>query len=407
MTDDIAIEALDVCKRFSRRTRGATSLKERIVARRRTEVEDLWALQDVNAVIRSGETVGLIGANGAGKSTLLKVLSGIVKPTTGRVDVRGRVASLLELGAGMAGELSGRDNIYLNAALLGLTHREVDRLFDEIVAFAELEDFIDNEVKHYSSGMYVRLGFAVAVHVDPDVLLVDEVLAVGDEAFQRKCLDKIEAFQRAGKTILFVTHSLDLVEKLCTRGIVLDHGSLVFDGDPAHAAATLRGLLGTDRPRERRSGTTPGLSIESARISALPDGPSVDELLPEHPMTVSVDISVQPEADEPPRAGNVVVVGLEAGDVPIFCLGADKHLGSALVPDKAGRWRVTFEVPSLPPLNCKITLGVYVLDPATGAARAVTHFSDTVAITGRHTSGIVELIQHASVEQTGGDGAQP
>ncbi len=407
MSDDISIEARDVCKRFSRRTRGATSLKERIVTRRRTEVEDLWALQDVNAVIRKGETVGLIGANGAGKSTLLKVLSGIIRPTTGTVAVRGRVASLLELGAGFTGELSGRDNVYLNAALLGLSHREVDRLFDDIVAFAELEDFIDNEVKHYSSGMYVRLGFEVAVHVDPDVLLVDEVLAVGDEAFQRKCLDKIESFQRAGKTILFVTHSLDLVENLCTRGIVLDHGGVVYDGEPGYAAGTLRGLLGTDRPRERAPQTTPGLIIKDARISTLPGGPRVDELLPDGPMTVAVDIAVEPESDGRARAGDIVVVGMGAGDFPIFVLGADKHIGSARVPDELGLWRVTFEVPSLPPLQCKITLAVSVLDATTGLVRAVTRFNETIAITGRHSSGIVELIQHATVERTGEAGAQP
>jgi len=407
VSSEIAIEARGVCKRFSRRTRGATSLKERIVTRRRDEYDDLWALQDVSATIRTGETVGLIGANGAGKSTLLKVMSGIVRPTTGTVAVHGRVASLLELGAGFTGELSGRDNVYLNASLLGLSRREVDRLFDDIVGFAELEDFIDNEVKHYSSGMYVRLGFAVAVHVDPDVLLVDEVLAVGDEAFQRKCLDKIESFQRAGKTILFVTHALDLVETLCTRGIVLDHGEVVYDGEPGYAAGTLRGLLGTDRPRERPPDNTPGLVIEDARISVLPGGPSVDELLPDHPMTVTVDIAVNADASGPPQGGNVVVVGMLAGDVPIFILGGDKYVGSARVPDEHGRWRVTFEVPSLPPLHCKIILGVSVLDPATGVTRAATRFSDVVAITGRHASGIVELVQHISVEQTGTDGTQP
>ncbi len=406
MSEAIAIDARDVCKRFSRRIRGATSLKERIVTRRRSEHDDLWALQDFSAVIRSGETVGLIGANGAGKSTLLKVLSGIIKPTTGTVEVNGRVASLLELGAGFTGELSGRDNVYLNAALLGLSRREVDRLFDDIVAFAELEDFIDNEVKHYSSGMYVRLGFAVAVHVDPDVLLVDEVLAVGDEAFQRKCLDRIEAFQRAGKTILFVSHSLDLVENLCTRGIVLDHGNVIYDGEPGYATGTLRGLLGTDRPRERPPTTTPGLVIRGATISVLPGGPAVDELLPDSPMTVAVDISVKPEPDGRPRAGDVVVVGMGAGDIPIFVLGADKHLGSARVPDETGLWRVTFEVPSLPPVHYKITLAVNVIDPTTGVIRAAHRFYDTIAVTGRHSAGIVELVQHARVERTGAGRAQ-
>ena len=183
-----------------------------------TGATEFWALRDVDVEVGEGETVGLIGPNGAGKSTLLKVLAGILRPTTGEVAVRGRVASLLELGAGFDGELSGRDNVYLNAALFGLTRREVDRRFDEIVAFSEQADRIDDPVKHYSSGEHVKLAFSVAVHVDADVLLVDEVLAVGDEAFARKCLDRIAQFQREGRTILFVTHALDLVPELCTRG---------------------------------------------------------------------------------------------------------------------------------------------------------------------------------------------
>jgi ABC-2 type transport system ATP-binding protein len=397
--DSIAIDARVVSKRFSRRVTGATSLKERIVTRKRTEQEDLWALQHVSAVIRKGETVGLIGANGAGKSTLLKVLSGIIKPTTGTVDVNGRVASLLELGAGFTGELSGRDNVYLNAALLGLSRREVDVLFDDIVEFAELEDFIDNEVKHYSSGMYVRLGFAVAVHVDPDVLLIDEVLAVGDEAFQRKCLDRIESFQQAGKTILFVSHSLDLVESLCTRGIVLDHGNVVYDGEPEYATGTLRGILGTDRPRVRPVPVTPGLIIKSATISVLPEGPAVTELQPDEPMTVTIDVEVGREVDDQSHAGDIVVVGMGAGDIPIFVLGADKTSGSARVPDEPGQWRVTFEVPAMPSLLGKITLAVSVLDPTSGGVRAARRFYDTVLIAGRQSAGIIELAQHATVER--------
>jgi ABC-2 type transport system ATP-binding protein len=397
MSETVAIDARSVTKRFSRRIRGATSLKERIVTRRRSEQEYLWALRDVSAVIRTGETVGLIGANGAGKSTLLKVLSGIIKPTSGSVDVHGRVASLLELGAGFTGELSGRDNVYLNASLLGLSRREVDRLFDDIVAFAELEDFIDNEVKHYSSGMYVRLGFAVAVHVDPDVLLVDEVLAVGDEAFQRKCLDRIEAFQRAGKTILFVSHSLSMVESLCTRGIVLDHGKMIYDGDPARAADTLRGLLGTNRPREQPPTTGPGLVIQGARLSLLPDGPPADELRPGDPMTVAVDVAVDGRPDGRVEAGDVVVVGMGPADIPVFVLGADKYVGTARVPDQPGLWRVTFEVPEMPSLQCAITLAVSVLDPTSGLTRAARRFSETVAIAGRQSVGIVELAQQASV----------
>src|SRR6266511_885447 len=233
---DAVISARGVGKRFLIHHQRATSLKERFLQTRRSKAEEFWALRDIDLDIHGGETVGLIGANGSGKSTLLKLLAGILEPTVGSVRVRGRVASLLELGAGFNGELTGRENIYLNASILGLTRREINRNFDSIVEFSGLEQFIDNQVKHYSSGQYVRLGFAIAVHVDPDVLLVDEVLAVGDEAFQAKCLAKITEFQERGCTILFVTHAVDLVPRLCSRGLVLDHGRVLHDGDALEAA---------------------------------------------------------------------------------------------------------------------------------------------------------------------------
>src|SRR5271166_5321889 len=183
----------------------------------RTPYTDFWALRDIDFEIQAGETVGILGRNGCGKSTLLKCIAGILQPTEGDIRLRGHLAAMLELGAGFQPELSGRDNIFLNASLLGLPRREIERRFDEIVAFAELEEFIDNQVRFYSSGMYVRLGFAVAVNVEPDILLVDEVLAVGDENFQRKCLARIKQFQDEGRTILFVTHSADLVRVICDR----------------------------------------------------------------------------------------------------------------------------------------------------------------------------------------------
>ena len=173
-------------------------MKEKLIHIGRVPYEDLWALRDVSFEVKEGETVGILGRNGSGKSTALKCICGVLQPTTGQVVVRGKLAGLLELGAGFQQDLSGRENIYLNGSMLGLSKREVDRLFDDIVEFAELGQFIDNQVKFYSSGMYVRLGFAVAVNVDPDVLVVDEVLAVGDERFQRKCMDRIKKFQRGG-----------------------------------------------------------------------------------------------------------------------------------------------------------------------------------------------------------------
>src|SRR6266536_3279118 len=255
---DAVISARGVGKRFLIHHQRATSLKERFLQTRRSKAEEFWALRDIDLDIHGGETVGLIGANGSGKSTLLKLLAGILEPTVGSVRVRGRVASLLELGAGFNGELTGRENIYLNASILGLTRREINRNFDSIVEFSGLEQFIDNQVKHYSSGQYVRLGFAIAVHVDPDVLLVDEVLAVGDEAFQAKCLAKITEFQERGCTILFVTHAVDLVPRLCSRGLVLDHGRVLHDGDALEAAERLRTLLGTAPDQSGGAGRSQG-----------------------------------------------------------------------------------------------------------------------------------------------------
>jgi ABC-type polysaccharide/polyol phosphate transport system ATPase subunit len=190
------------------------------------------ALEEVSFEVPKGSTFAIVGENGSGKSTLLKLVAGITKPTRGSLSVEGRVSALIELGAGFHPEISGRENVVINGIMLGLTRREVERRFDEIVEFAELAEFIDAPVKTYSSGMYMRLGFAVAIHVDPEVLLIDEVLAVGDEAFTRKCLDKVAEFHRRGKTILFVTHSLGLVEKMCDEALWLRHGRAAQRGDP-------------------------------------------------------------------------------------------------------------------------------------------------------------------------------
>ncbi len=206
--------------------------------------ERFWALQDVSFEVQPGEVVGVIGRNGAGKSTLLKILSRITAPSTGRVEVRGRLASLLEVGTGFHPELTGQENIYLNGAILGMTRREVARKFDEIVAFAEIEKFIDTPVKRYSSGMYVRLAFAVAANLDADVLVVDEVLAVGDAEFQKKCLGKMQEISGGGRTVLFVSHNMAAVARLCSRTLVMTTGRLVFDGDPSagisHYSVTAR-----------------------------------------------------------------------------------------------------------------------------------------------------------------------
>lgn len=193
-------------------------------------LEDFWALKGVSFEVHKGEVLGIIGRNGAGKSTLLKVLSRITEPTEGRVRIKGRVASLLEVGTGFHSELTGRENIFLNGAILGMTRAEIRNKFDEVVAFAGVEQFLDTPVKRYSSGMYVRLAFAVAAHLEPEILVVDEVLAVGDAEFQKKCLGKMEDVARSGRTVLFVSHNMATVERLCSRGIVIDAACLAFKG---------------------------------------------------------------------------------------------------------------------------------------------------------------------------------
>lgn len=222
--------------------------------------EEFWALKDVNFEVNEGEVVGIIGRNGAGKSTLLKILSRITEPTTGRVTLNGRVASLLEVGTGFHPELTGRENIYLNGSILGMSRAEITRKFDEIVAFAEVEKFLDTPVKRYSSGMYVRLAFAVAAHLEPEILVVDEVLAVGDAEFQKKCLGKMGEVARGGRTVLFVSHQLGMVETLCRSAILLRRGQVVTRGE---TGAVIRQYLGdmTSPPSEEeltgtaRSGT--------------------------------------------------------------------------------------------------------------------------------------------------------
>ena len=205
------------------------------LAASRQPLEDFWALRDVSFEVRRGEVVGIIGRNGAGKSTLLKILSRVTGPTSGSVKIKGRVASLLEVGTGFHPELTGRENIYLNGTILGMKKKEIDAKFDEIVAFAEIEQFIDTPVKRYSSGMYVRLAFAVAAHLEPEILIVDEVLAVGDIEFQKKCLGKMKDISGEGRTVLFVSHNMQAIRQLCGRGILLEKGSIKFAGSSQEA----------------------------------------------------------------------------------------------------------------------------------------------------------------------------
>jgi ABC-2 type transport system ATP-binding protein len=238
-----AIEIRNINKQFV--LRHTRSLKEALVWLLRGRKGDLskkfHALRDLSIDVEHGETVALLGLNGSGKSTLLKHISGVMLPDSGTVRTGGRVAGLIEVGAGFHPDLSGRDNVFLNGAILGMTEAQIKEKFDAIVEFAEIGEFIDTEVKFYSSGMYLRLAFSVAVHTDPDVFLVDEILAVGDEPFQKKCLAKIKELAAAGKTLVVVSHDLDLVAHVCERGVLLEHGRVIMDGPVADVIGRLRG----------------------------------------------------------------------------------------------------------------------------------------------------------------------
>ena len=241
-TDPVVIKIANLVKRFVLRHTG--SMKEAFVwllkGRKGDLSEKFNALDGVSLDIHEGERVALLGLNGSGKSTLLKLISGVMHGDQGAILARGRIAGLIEVGAGFHPDLTGRDNVYLNGAILGMTKSEIDENFDSIVEFSEIEQFIDTEVKFYSSGMYLRLAFAVAVHTDPEIFLVDEILAVGDEPFQKKCIKKIKELSQRGKTLIVVSHDLDMVKRLCERGVVLENGKIVEDGDIRDAVSHLR-----------------------------------------------------------------------------------------------------------------------------------------------------------------------
>jgi lipopolysaccharide transport system ATP-binding protein len=293
----------NLCKQYRLGARGPAyeTLRESIVGAVRAPFkrlsgtngnrETIWALKDVSFEVAPGEVVGIIGSNGAGKSTLLKTLSRITEPTKGKVELYGRLASLLEVGTGFHPELTGRENIYLNGAILGMRKAEIDRKFDEIIAFAELEKFLDTPVKHYSSGMYMRLAFAVASHLEPEILLVDEVLAVGDAAFQKKCLGKMGEVAKHGRTVLFVSHNLTAVKSLCRRTLRLDKGVIVDSGDTERVV--LKYIQSETQTRMQRHWDDPqtapgGSDVRLHRLSITPLGQNVDQ-----PITVQTPLRLE------------------------------------------------------------------------------------------------------------------
>ena len=310
-----------VYRRYGGRRRFATlksALLTGSLVRQLRPDESFRALDDVSLTVARGAACGVIGRNGSGKSTLLKLVAGITRPTGGEVRVDGRVSALIELGAGFHPEISGRENVFINGVMLGLPRREIDRRFDEIVEFAELEDFIDAPVKTYSSGMYMRLGFAVAVHVDPDVLLVDEVLAVGDEGFSLKCLDKFAEFKRRGKTILFVTHALSMVERFCDEAVWLDAGRKRLAGDPRRVVqmylADVEGAedahLAAEDARARQGSAVSGADAPPAAAApAAAEVPTAPEASP------AAEATPGPDAPSPP-APPAAAAPDPAGDQP-------------------------------------------------------------------------------------------
>jgi ABC-type polysaccharide/polyol phosphate transport system ATPase subunit len=340
-----AIEVRDLSKRFRLSSEKYQSLKERLIHFGRTTHTELWALSGIEIEVETGKTLGLLGHNGSGKSTLLKCIAGILQPTEGEIVTHGRIAALLELGAGFHPELTGRENVYLNGSILGLSQREIERRFDEIVGFAELEDHIDRQVRHYSSGMYVRLGFAVAVNVDPDILLVDEVLAVGDEAFQRKCLNRVRQFQQEGRTIIVVTHVPDLVRQVCDAAAVLDHGHLVFHGAPGEAVRSFREhLLGGAGPSATRAVVDMGVHIAGVTMEHPQHGDSA-YLLPGDPLTVRVAYDVEHEVED-------VAFSMAVYDTQgrlLFNASTDR-LGKP-IPRLVGSGEVVFSIPRMPLLD--------------------------------------------------------
>lgn len=363
MPSDLAVVVEDVSKRFRLYHERPHSLKERFVSRRGARYEEFMALKNVSCEIHRGESFGLIGANGSGKTTLLKCIAGILKPDSGRIATHGRMASLLELGAGFHPDLTGRENVFLNASILGLTRRETERYFDDMVAFAELESFIDMQVKHYSSGMYVRLGFAVAVHSNPEVLLVDEVLSVGDERFQRKCLDRIGDFQREGRTIVLVTHSMDMVRHVCDRAIFLDHGEPKILGEPGDVIRVFRDTLHGEAHTEAFPGEERGnKQIQILRV-ALTNGQGHEQEIfrAGDELVISIDLDAPEPVDDP-----MVGIGVydEKNDL---ILGTNSHnLGRSLGPVH-GKSRVRFTVGELPMQGGRylVTIGVTSRDHRT------------------------------------------
>jgi len=340
------------------RARSFQELVLKIFHRSPSHREEFWALRDVSFTIKQGETVGIVGANGAGKSSVLKLISRILEPTTGQLEVRGRVGGLLELGAGFHPDLTGRENINLNGSILGLSKSEIQRKLDEIVSFAELERFIDIPVKYYSSGMYVRLGFSIAVHSDPEILLVDEVLAVGDAAFQRKCLDQINSLRQAGVTIVFVSHNIATVRALCSRVLWLRKGELVADGEAEGVIARYLDYTWATENRRPAQGDESANRWGSGRIRIVEvqlldkHGQITQQFRTGDPMVVQMRYQAAERVPHP-----VFGLAIHRKD-GIHITGPNTRFAGLDIPYVEGSGTITYFVPFLPLLDGAYTISI-------------------------------------------------
>ena len=354
-----AVALHGVSKRFTLYHQGGSGLKERLVGLvggRRDARENFWALRDVSFAVARGETIGLIGHNGCGKSTLLQIIAGILEPDGGTVTTSGRITSLLELGAGFSPDLSGRDNIFLNASLHGVPAEVIRGKFDEIVAFAELGRFIDTPVRNYSSGMYMRLGFSVAAHLDPEIVLVDEALAVGDEAFQRKCLRKIQQFQGQGVTVVIVSHDLLLVERLCSRACLLQRGELVAIGPAADVISRYHQIAAAsgEVAGEYRWGSRE-VEIPQVRLLDEHDQP-VTSLRTGDTLTIAFAYRAATRVDRP-------VFGLAVyHEDGTHLTGPNTRTGGLTIPDVEGDGEVRYTIDHLPLLPGRYVVSVSAYD---------------------------------------------
>jgi ABC-2 type transport system ATP-binding protein len=354
------IRAENVSRRFRVYPTRNITLKEAIVRRRHAKPTEIWALRDVSLEIAPGESVGIVGRNGSGKTTLLRLLAGIFKPTSGRIDVGGSVGSLLELGAGFHPDFTGRENIFLSGAIYGMKRSKIRENLDEIIEFTELERFIDLPVRTYSSGMYMRLGFAIAVHLDADVLLLDEVFAVGDEAFQRKCMDRILTFKRQGGTTVFVSHSASAVERMCDRAVYLRDGQVAFDGEAHDVLRRYQGILADEEAvAERDPGPSEWGSGEIRVTRATLEGPGGGE---RHELDanepVSLRIWVASETALPPPQ-----IAVELRDTNGGLLGSHVQSTAELGWDGSPGERVfRFELDRLPVVDGRFRFGVALYD---------------------------------------------